>query len=142
MEDVLGLSHLSVHDSGVTPMTSVFDTTMNCTAKNGGGSTCWTYSAIPSQFLYTTDLPLPNKNVINRANLPRPTHDAAWWADKTKGLDFTEEDRVNPEVFNRIIWEGLMGDKPYPTTRSGAEIRHGGTPQPESRVVSTTPEPR
>jgi DNA-binding beta-propeller fold protein YncE len=140
MEDVLGLSHLSVHDSGVAPMTSVFDTTMNCTAKKSGGSTCWTYSAVPSQFLYTTDLPLPNKYVINRANLPHPTHDVAWWAEKTKGFDFSEEDRVNPGAFNRIIWEGLMGNKPYPTTRSGVEIRHGGTPQPESKLVNTSPE--
>ncbi len=140
IEEVLGTEQLSVHDSGVPPMTTVFDTTMNCNAKKGGGSTCWNYSAVPSQFLYTTDLPIPNKYVINRANLPHPTHDAAWWAEKTKGMDFSEEDRVNPQVFNRIIWQGLKGDTPYPTTRSGAEIRRGGTPQPETRQVTTSPE--
>ena len=140
IEEVLGTSQLSVHDSGVTPMTNAFDTTMNCNAKKGGGSTCWTYSAVPSQFLYNTTLPLPNRFVINRANLPHPTHDAAWWAEKTKGMDFSEEDKVNPQVFNRIIWEGLKGDTPYPTTRSGEEIRRGGTPQPETGQVNTSPE--
>jgi Phosphoesterase family len=140
IEGVLGTSQLSVHDSGVAPMTNAFDTTMNCSAKKGGGSTCWTYSAVPSQFLYTTTLPIPNKFVINRENLPHPTHDAAWWAAKTKGMDFSEEDKVNPEVFNRILWEGLKGDTPYPSTRSGADIRRGGTPQPESKRVSTNTE--
>ena len=140
IEEVLGTSQLSVHDSGVPPMTNAFDTTMTCNAKKAGGSTCWTYSAVPSLFLYTTTLPVPGQLVINRANLPHPTHDAAWWAAKTKGFDFTEEDKNNPEVFNRIIWEGLKGDTPYPTTRSGAEIRRGGTPQPESRRVSTNTE--
>jgi hypothetical protein len=78
--------------------------------------------------------------VINRDNLPHPTQDVAWWAAKTKGSDFSEEDKVNPEVFNRVIWEGLKGDIPSPTTRSGAEIRRGETPQPESRQVNTNPE--
>jgi hypothetical protein len=26
-------------------------------------------------------------------------------------------------MFNRVIWHGLMGDKPYPTNRSGADLR-------------------
>ena len=30
---------------------------------------------------------------------------------------------VDPEVFNRVIWKGLMGDKPYPTNRSGVDLR-------------------
>jgi hypothetical protein len=67
--------------------------------------------------------------------LPRSTHDAAWWEEKTKGFDFSAEDRIDSDKFNRILWEGLMGDKPYPTTRSGADLRRGGTPQPETRQV-------
>jgi hypothetical protein len=38
--------------------------------------------------------------------------------------------------FSRIIWEGMMGNKPYPTTRSGAIMPQGGTPQPDNRQVS------
>ena len=51
-------------------------------------------------------------------------------------MDFSQEDLNNPDQFNRILWEGLMGDKPYPTTRSGADLRRSATPQPESRQVS------
>jgi len=105
----------------------------NCTPVSGGGSSCWTYSANPAQILYSTTLPLPNAENINKATLPKTTHDAAWWAAKTKGMDFSKEDLNDPATFNRIIWKGMMGNKPYPTTRSGANLRSGGTPQAESR---------
>lgn len=126
IEEVLGISKLSVHDSGVPPMTDAFDTTQGT----------WTYSAVPAQILYTTTLPILNKYVQNRDALPQPTHDAAWWDAKTKGFDFSKEDRIDSDKFNRIIWEGMMGDKPYPTTRSGADLRRAGTPQPETRRAS------
>ncbi len=66
--------------------------------------------------------------------IPKTTHDAAWWAAKTKGMDFTSEDLNDPQAFNRIIWEGMKGGKPYPT-RSAADVRHSGTPQPETKRV-------
>jgi DNA-binding beta-propeller fold protein YncE len=115
IEEVLGTSTLGVHDAGVPPMTEAFDTTL----------TSWTYSASPAQILYTSTLPLPpNKSEQGKAVLPHPTHDAAWWDAQTKGFDFSAEDRVDSSKFNRIIWQGLMGDKPYPTTRSGKDLRH------------------
>ena len=43
---------------------------------------------------------------------------------------------VDPDQFNRIIWEGLMGDRPYPATPSGVDLRHSGTPQPESKQIT------
>jgi YVTN family beta-propeller protein len=136
IEEVLGVSQLSIHDAGVAPMTDAFDTNQNCTSKPEGGASCWTYSATPAQVLYNTTLPLPNADTINHATLPKTTHDAAWWAAKTQGMDFSEEDLNDPEKFNRIIWEGMMGNKPYPTTRSGAKMPQGGTPQPDTRQVS------
>lgn len=60
---------------------------------------------------------------IDLASIPKPTHDAAWWEARTKGMDFSKEDRVPTDLFNHVIWEGLMGDKPYPTTRSGLDLR-------------------
>jgi DNA-binding beta-propeller fold protein YncE len=53
----------------------------------------------------------------------RELHGAAWWAEKLKGFDFHEADRVDAEVFNRVLWEGIMGDVPYPTLRSGLDLR-------------------
>jgi hypothetical protein len=107
IEEILGVSQLSVHDAGVSPMTAAFNTSQ----------ASWTYEAIPSQYLYNTQLPILNKYVQNRSALPQPTHDAAWWEAQTKGLDFRQEDRVPTEQFNRIIWKGLMGDKPYPALK-------------------------
>lgn len=113
IEEVLGISKLGVHDAGVPPMTNAFDTSL----------TSWTYSAVPAQILFTTQLPILNKYVQNNAALPHPTHDAAWWEAKTKGFDFSVEDRIDSDKFNRIIWQGLKGDVPYPTTRSGDSLR-------------------
>lgn len=139
IEDVLGTSHLSVHDSGVGPMAHAFDTSENCHAKKGGGSTCWSYSATPSQYLMppNTTLPIAAAASAHLASTPRPTHDAAWWAAKTRGMDFSKEDMNDPAAFNRIIWEGMKGDSPYPTTRSGAEMRHSATPQPGTKQVGS-----
>jgi hypothetical protein len=113
IEEVLGLDNLGVHDAGVPPMTDAFDITQST----------WTYFAFPAQILFTTQLPILNKYVVNRASLPQPTHDAAYWEAKTQGFDFSQEDRVDPDKFNRVIWEGLMGERPYPTVRSGADLR-------------------
>jgi DNA-binding beta-propeller fold protein YncE len=119
MEEILGVSKLSVHDSGVPPMTDAFDVNQSS----------WTYSATPANILYTTTLPILNKYVQNREALPQPTHDAAWWEAKTQGFDFSREDRIDSDKFNRIIWEGMMGDKPYPTRLQS------GTPKPETKEV-------
>lgn len=139
IEDVLGVSHLSVHDSGVPAMAQAFDIGGNCQAKEGGrGSACWTYSATPSQFLANTTLPIPASAYADSASVPRPTHDAAWWDAKTKGMDFSKEDLNDPAAFNRIVWEGLKAGTPYPTTRSGADMRHTATSKPETRELSST----
>jgi hypothetical protein len=60
---------------------------------------------------------------LDLASIPQPTHDAAIWEERTKNFDFSQEDGVDPEVFNRVIWKGLMSDKPYPTNRSGVDLR-------------------
>jgi hypothetical protein len=112
IEEVLGLPPLGVHDAGVPPMTNAFN------ISQAG----WTYSAIPSSYLYNTTLPILNKYVINRDNLPQPTHDAAWWEAQTKGMDFSREDRIPTEKFNRILWKGLMGGKPYPALKPGKTV--------------------
>jgi hypothetical protein len=31
-------------------------------------------------------------------------------------MDFTDADRVDPLEFNRILWKGMMGNKPYPAS--------------------------
>jgi len=109
IEEVLGLPPLGVHDAGVPPMTDAFNISQ----------ASWTYSAVPSNYLYGTSLPILNKYVQNPDAIPHPTHDAAWWAAQTKGMDFSREDRIPTEKFNRILWNGLMGGKPYPELKPG-----------------------
>ncbi|HVP62676.1 MAG TPA: beta-propeller fold lactonase family protein [Myxococcaceae bacterium] len=112
IEDVLGLEHLNLHDHGVRPMTKVFDLRQEQ----------WDFHAVPSSILVGTKLPLPKSAVAEALTLApalAPTHDAGWWAQATKGMDFTREDRVDAATYNRLLWKGLMGDRPYPEGRTG-----------------------
>ncbi len=122
IEEVLGLPPLNLHDAGVPPMADAFNISQ----------ASWTYSAIPSSYLYNTTLPILNKYVQNLDALPHPTHDAAWWEAQTKGMDFSQADRIPTEKFNRILWNGIMGGKPYPALKPGKK------PQPETKPVSNT----
>ena len=65
-------------------------------------------------------------------DIPQPTHDAAWWEAQTKGMDFSEADKMNRRQFNRIIWKGMMGGKPYPALKPAQK------PQPEAKEGSKT----
>ena len=114
MSDILGLEHLDVQIASTKPMTDVFDLTKSS----------WTFSAIPAQILLTnTTLPILNKDaLLKHAGLTgapvSATHDAAWWADKTKSFDFRREDANDPAAYNRVLWEGAKGDTPYPAVKS------------------------
>lgn len=103
MEEVLGLKQfLNLNDALGHPMTDVFTTKAQK----------WSFTAAPSDYLYATALPLPTPPAGMK--IPQSTHNAEYWARVTKGLDFSDADRVNPLLYNRILWRGMMGNKPYP----------------------------
>jgi DNA-binding beta-propeller fold protein YncE len=103
MEEVLGLKRfLNLNDALGHPMADVFTTTPQA----------WSFTASPSAYLYATSLPLPT--APTGMKIPKSTHDAVYWARVTKGLDFSDADRVDPLLYNRILWKGMMHDKPYP----------------------------
>jgi DNA-binding beta-propeller fold protein YncE len=86
IEGVLGIEPLGLNDSSVEPMTAVFDRT----------SEGWDYRATVPEVLRTTQLPLPAATA--EGTLPAtyeadslPRHDAAYWAAKTEGMDFSAE---------------------------------------------------
>jgi DNA-binding beta-propeller fold protein YncE len=114
MERILGLPPLNLHDAVAQPMADVFDI----------NQAAWSYEASPAPILYNSTLPLPPLKAGVR--VPKSTHDSKYWARVTKGLDFSQEDRVEPESFNRIMWKGLMGNKVYPgdANRAVTEARY------------------
>ena len=117
MEDILGLEHLSLHDANIAPMTDVFD------IKQGPQ---WTFTATPAAALLSTKLPISTTQTgatAQPAASYKPLHDAAWWTEQTKSFRFDKEDLNDEGAYNHVLWQGTMGDKPYPTVRSGADLR-------------------
>jgi hypothetical protein len=84
----------------------------------------WNFAATPSALLANTQLPIVPSQFAGLKPM-KPTHDAAYWAEKTKGFNFKVADNLkDPGQFNRIIWTGLKGSEPYPTVRSGLDLRN------------------
>jgi YVTN family beta-propeller protein len=109
IEDIFGASHINLPTATARPMADVFDTDRDLAH--------WSFTAIASTLLKNTTLALADGDrKVEFAEGPdlKPTHDAAWWEEKTRGFDFSGEDRVPADFYNEILWEGLMGGKPYP----------------------------
>lgn len=115
IEDLLGMKPMGINDDVIEPMADVFTTEQKP----------WTYTAVLPEVLRNTKLPVGNAaGTLQSGAYAKPRHDAAYWAAKTKGMDFSVEDRVDPAKFNRIVWYGLVGDDaPYPAERSGTDLR-------------------
>ncbi len=111
IEDVLGTQHINLNTAYQRPMADVFDT-----ASSGG----WSYTAIASRVLASTTLALAETGV-KYADGPelRPVRDAAYWAKATRGFDFSLADRVPVDLYNQVLWDGMMPGQPYPAHRSG-----------------------
>jgi DNA-binding beta-propeller fold protein YncE len=121
--DILGMDHLGTYDANDQPMSDIF-------RENPAP---WNFTAIVPDILKTTQLPLPVE-VSKKRSAPKdafsaayskPRHDAAYWAAKTAGFDFSVEDRLDAAQYNRILWQGLVGENiPYPSVRDGRDLRH------------------
>jgi hypothetical protein len=112
IEDILGTEHINLNTFYTRPMADVFDT-------NSSGA--WTFTAVASTLLKQTTLALSqNDSKVLFAKGPdlKPTHNAKYWAAKTRGFDFSGEDRVPADLYNKILWEGLKGTlAPVPHSR-------------------------
>jgi YVTN family beta-propeller protein len=118
IEDLLGIDHLNQSDADAAPMANVFTRIPNFAP----------YSAIIPGSLCSAPVD-PNlvpacKNTGARIT-PKlgELHAAAWWAQRLQGFDFHDADRADAQAFNRILWEGIMGNVSYPTARSGLDLR-------------------
>ncbi|MCJ7516020.1 MAG: beta-propeller fold lactonase family protein [Dehalococcoidia bacterium] len=110
IEMVLGLPPMNLNDALGRPMADVFNTTPSK----------WSFTAAPSPALYNTKLPLPPMPAC--LIVPKPTHDAEYWAEVTKGMDFTSADKMDFPTYNRILWTGLMSSQPYPAAPTGIDL--------------------
>jgi hypothetical protein len=121
IEDILGTEHINLNTYYARPMADVFD---------ANSSPKWTFKAVASTLL-TPILTKPIAPVAQGGGLGfdptklefakgpnlKPTHDAQYWAQKTQGFDFSGEDRVPKELYNKILWEGIKGT-PAPAAKT------------------------
>jgi DNA-binding beta-propeller fold protein YncE len=133
IEDVLGLQHLNLNTAHQASMDAVFNITQ---------SPSWTYSHVVSSVLKTTTLQLSGltpDQAVQYADEGEyvPSHTPNWWREQTRGFDFSSEDRLPADLFNEVIWGGLMGGRPYPATRSGHVIRHAAADGVEKVSLTT-----
>jgi YVTN family beta-propeller protein len=124
IEDILGLDHLNLNDAYQAPMTGVFNVTQG---------PAWTYTATSSAYLKPTlvdDTVRKFDPALKFADsLPiKQPHGAAWWAKATRGFDWSDADKIAAETgdataYNKVEWQGVKPGVPYPTRRSGADLR-------------------
>src|SRR5262249_13294231 len=120
IEAVLGLTSSSLFSAVAAPMTEVFDF----------NQATWSYNAIVPDLLRTSQLPLPRATAED--SLPRTKvvleyardrRSAAYWQKKLGDMEYDAEDKLDTPRFNRELWKGMMGTKPYPEFRSGKNLR-------------------
>jgi len=111
IEDVLRIGPMTLNDAYERPMTDVF----------GRKHARWTYAALEPAPLSATHLPMTRRAML----LPKwhDIHNAAWWAAKTKGYDWRQEDKIPAVAYDRILWQGMMPGKLYPG-RTGFDYSH------------------
>ncbi len=105
MEDILGVTPLGLNDANAAPMSDVFSETPDMRP----------YDAIvPGVLCHApVDLALvPACGMAGRAITRAVTasHDGAWWANATAGMDFSRPDKIDSARFNAILRAGLAGN--------------------------------
>ena len=111
IEDILGANYLGINDANVQPMSDVFTEQPNLQPY---------LAPIPGILCEPPVDPTLVPECSNPGDRPvtakvKSLHDGQWWAKATQGFDFRHPDLNNPQLFNRILWKGIMGDeKPYP----------------------------
>lgn len=116
IEDLLGTQHINLNTAFQRPMADVFDV-----ASSGS----WTYTAVASTILKTTTLALAQADApVRYAEGPdiKPRHSAAYWEKAMAGFNFAEADQVPTDKFNKVLWTGMMGRKPYPGARGKVSV--------------------
>jgi DNA-binding beta-propeller fold protein YncE len=113
IEDIFGTEHINLNTYYARPMADVFD------IKSSGK---WSFQAVASTLLAPI-LTKPIDSIANGGGLGvdpkdvifakgpklKPTHYSEYWAERTRNFDFSGEDRVPADLYNKILWEGIKG---------------------------------
>jgi DNA-binding beta-propeller fold protein YncE len=99
MEALLGLPPMNNNDRQAALMSALF---------TGDGS----------QPAYTANYRNRDNRLIYQANQP-----GAYGATESAAMDFSKEDRINPQVLNRILWRVTKGDIPMPDPKHTVPLR-------------------
>jgi len=118
IEEVLALEPLSLNDALAAPIAEVFDPSLSPTA--------FVYAAKVPEILRSTSLPVPAATASNTVAHPvsiamvgtRLHHGAAYWQRVMRGQNFDREDALDTPRFNRALWRGIMGNRPYPASNN------------------------
>ena len=111
IEDILGVNYLGLNDANAVPMSDVFIKEPNLQPYVAPipGILCQP----PVDPTLVPECTNPGKRPVTVAI--KSLHDGTWWAQATTGFNFKHPDMINSDLFNRILWRGIMGDdKPYP----------------------------
>ena len=71
-----------------------------------------------SQPAYTADYRNRDNRLIYKANGPND-----YGAKESMLMDFSKEDRIDPQVLNRILWRVTKGDTPMPASKHTIPLR-------------------
>lgn len=96
MELILGMGPMTQYDAAATPMWRCFD-------------------SVARPFPFRAIIPEYDLNTRNLAKNE--------WQRRSEAFDFAKEDANNDVEFNRVLWNGLRSDKPFPGPRRVAFLQ-------------------
>lgn len=109
MEDLLGVNYLGFNDANAEPMSDAFTTTPDLQPYNAiiPGALCQPPvdpTLVPACF---------NPNAL-KSKAYRSLHAGAWWEEQSKinHLVWNGPDKNNASLYNRLLWEGVVGNSP------------------------------
>ncbi|MFL5787589.1 MAG: alkaline phosphatase family protein [Flavisolibacter sp.] len=97
IELILGLPPMSQYDAAATPMWNSFTMTANVKP----------FISTPAR------IDLDNKNVVLNE-----------WQRLSETFNLAKEDAVPDDQLNMVLWHGIKGDAPYPSTKRAAFVRN------------------
>lgn len=120
MEDLLGMDHLGLNDANAASMDDVFALQPDLQPYN---------LLIPGNLCVPPVDPtlVPdcyNPQMRSRTTRAIPSHHSGqWWSTHTKHLSFRRPDANDAGDYNRLLWQGVVGDDvAYPEQRSGLDL--------------------